>query len=54
MIKENKWTTGVLCIGQTPDASLHSRPQGGSACSLVVGKNNFIYLIHTIKIEMER
>ena len=41
MIKENKWTTGVLCIGQTPDASLHSRLQGGSACSLVVAKNNF-------------
>ena len=41
MIKENMSTTGVLCIGQTPDASLHSRLQGGSACSLVVAKNNF-------------
>ena len=41
MIQENKWTTGVLCIAQAPDTSLHSRLQGGSACALLVTKNNF-------------
>ena len=41
MIQENKWTTGVLCIGQAPDTSLHSRQQGGSACALLVNMNNF-------------
>ena len=31
MIQEDRWTSGVLRIGQAPIASLHSRAQGGSA-----------------------
>ena len=54
MIQENKWTTGVLCMGQAPDTCLHSILQGGSACALLVSKYNFIYLIHTVEIEMEK
>ena len=41
MIEESKWTNGVLCIGQTPDSSAYSRLQGGSACALLVTKNNY-------------
>ena len=40
MIQESKWTNGVLCIGQAPDSSTYSRLQGGSACALLVTKNN--------------
>ena len=41
MIQESKWTNGVLCIGQAPDSSAYSRVQGGSACALLVTKNNY-------------
>ena len=41
MIQESKWTNGVLCIGQAPDSSAYSRLQGGSACALLVTKNNY-------------
>ena len=35
MIQENKWTTGVLCIDQAPNTSLHSRLEGGSSMCIV-------------------
>ena len=41
MIQEDRWTSVVLCVGQASDTSLHSRAQGGSACALMVTKNNF-------------
>ena len=41
MIQESKWTNGVLRIGQAPDSSAYSRLQGGSACALLVTKNNY-------------
>ena len=39
MIQESKWTNEVLC--QAPDSSAYSRLQGGSACALLVIKNNY-------------
>ena len=48
MTQESKWTNGVLCIGQAPDSSAHSRLQGGSACALLVTKNNdYIFDLHS-------
>ena len=41
MIQKSKWTNGVLCIGQVPNSSAYSRLQGGSACALLVTKNNY-------------
>ena len=54
MIKESKYTNGVLCIGQAPNSLAYSRLQGGSACALLVIKTITIYLIHIIEIEMAR
>ena len=48
MIQESKWTNGVLCFGQAPDSSAYSRLQGGSACALLVTKNNYnIFDLHS-------
>ena len=41
MIQENKWSSGIMCIGQLPNESLHSWLQGGSACALLVAKSNY-------------
>ena len=41
MIQENKRSSEIMCTGQLPNESLHSRLQGGSACALLVAKNNY-------------
>ena len=41
MIQENKWSSGIMYIGQRPNESLHLRLQDGSACALLVGKSNY-------------